>query len=162
MCWEHICSWSDSVSPFKQESPRSTDVSHEDFLVHNHIMIMYEEDLVMKQECIPVGCLPSTAVAVCWGVCLEGQCMLRGVSARRCLPKGVSAQGVSSQGVSAQGGGVSARGVAPRHPNPLWTEWQTPVKTLPCRNYVADGNNRFYPRLYSYNSICVWAQPCMQ
>ena len=22
---------------------------------------------------------------------------------------------------------------------PLWTEWQTGVKTLPCRNYVADG-----------------------
>ena len=23
---------------------------------------------------------------------------------------------------------------------PLWTEWQTGVKTLPCRNFVADGN----------------------
>ena len=24
---------------------------------------------------------------------------------------------------------------------PPWTEWQTGVKTLPCRNYVADGKN---------------------
>ena len=27
-------------------------------------------------------------------------------------------------------------GVSARHP-PLWTEWQTPVKTLPCRKYAA-------------------------
>ena len=27
------------------------------------------------QECIPVGCVPSAAVAVCWGGCLH-QCML--------------------------------------------------------------------------------------
>ena len=32
-------------------------------------------------------------------------------------------------------GGVSAL------TRPLWTESQTLVKTLPCRNYVADGNN---------------------
>ena len=47
------------------------------------------------------------------------------------------------------GGGVAARGgvclgVYPsmhwgRHPPHPWTEWQTGVKTLPCRNYVADG-----------------------
>ena len=34
----------------------------------------------LKQECIPAGCVPSAAVAVCWG-------------------------GGSSRGVSAQGGG---------------------------------------------------------
>ena len=28
-----------------------------------------------KQECIPVGCVPSATVAVCWGGCLP-QCML--------------------------------------------------------------------------------------
>ena len=32
-----------------------------------------------KQECIPVGCLPSAAVAVCWGV---GDVCQEGVSAR--------------------------------------------------------------------------------
>ena len=42
-------------------------------------------DIVLKQECIPVGCVPSAAVAVCWGtggsasqeggcVCLQGGC----------------------------------------------------------------------------------------
>ena len=59
---------------------------------------------------------------------------------------GVSASGVSArEGVSAQGGGVSAwegvsaQGVPARHPPPPWTESQTGVKTLSCRNYVADG-----------------------
>ena len=37
-----------------------------------------------EQECIPVGCVPSAAVAVCWmGVVCPG------VSARGCLPGGV-------------------------------------------------------------------------
>ena len=36
-----------------------------------------------EQECIPVGCVPSAAVAVCWGgcVCSWGGCLLQGVSA---------------------------------------------------------------------------------
>ena len=36
-----------------------------------------------QQECIPVGCVPSAAVAVSWGVSDGG-------SARGCLPRGVS------------------------------------------------------------------------
>ena len=31
--------------------------------------------------------------------------------------------------------------------SPLWTEWQTGVKTLPCRNFLADGN-KIYGRCY--------------
>ena len=47
-----------------------------------------------------------------------------------CLPRGVSAQG------------VTARGCLPDTPLPLrWTESQTGVKTLHCRNYAGDGNN---------------------
>ena len=65
-----------------------------------------------EQECIPVGCVPSAAVG--GGDCLPG----RGVCPN----------------------GLSARGVSATHPLPPWTEWQTPVKTLPCRNYVEDGN----------------------
>ena len=30
---------------------------------------------------------------------------------------------------------------------PPWTEWQTRVKTFPCRNYVADGKNVPFPTL---------------
>ena len=72
---------------------------------------------------------------------LEGVCLPRGrdVSAHRgrlpggCLPGGCLPRG------------VSGRNPPGRHPpwadTTLWTEWQKFVKTLPCRNYVADGNN---------------------
>ena len=47
-----------------------------------------------KQECIPVGCIPSAAVAVSVGVCLgrgclpwESVCLGRGCLARGCLPR---------------------------------------------------------------------------
>ena len=75
-----------------------------------------------KQECIPVGCVPSTAVAVYWGGgCLRGG----GVCLGGCLPAGVSACG--------PGRGVSARC--------LWTEFLTHA----CENitFVADGNQTF-------------------
>ena len=55
------------------------------------------------QEYIPVGCVPSAAVAVCWGVSAQGGCLPQGCLPGECLPRGVSAQGVSAQGVSAQG-----------------------------------------------------------
>ena len=47
--------------------------------------------------------------------------------------------GCLSRRVSAQGR-VSVQGDVCQTP-PLWTESQTGVKTLPCRNYVADGKN---------------------
>ena len=70
-----------------------------------------------------VGCVPSAAVAVCWkgGVCPE-----EGVCLQGCLP----------------GAGVCLGRACLPDTFPLWTEWQTPVKTLPCRNYVADGNQQ--------------------
>ena len=51
---------------------------------------------ILKQECIPVGCVPSATAAVCWGVpapggaCswgvpAPGGCLLQGVPARGCL-----------------------------------------------------------------------------
>ena len=68
---------------------------------------------VEKQECIPVGCVPSAVVAVLgWGVCLG----------RRCLPLGDSASEVSTWGCLP--GGVL-------HLDPeadtstLWTEFLT-------------------------------------
>ena len=69
------------------------------------------------------------------GVCSWGMCLLRGVSAPGgCLLPGlVSALG----GVSAPGGCIPACTEAN---TPLWTESQTPVKTLPCPNFVAGGN----------------------
>ena len=36
----------------------------------------------MKQECIPVGCVTSAAVAVCWGVCAPSGVCCRGGGGR--------------------------------------------------------------------------------
>ena len=72
--------------------------------------------------------------------CPEG-CTCLGVYLPACTCPGVvPARG---GGVPAQAG-VPAKGVYPsmhwgRTP-PLWTEWQTPVKILPCRNFVTDSN----------------------
>ena len=71
----------------------------------------------MLQECIPVGCVPSAAVAVSWREgCLPGGGVV--------CPGGVSAQGVCpgwgclAGVVSAWEGGMSAWGVSARHPLP--------------------------------------------
>ena len=71
-----------------------------------------------KQECIPVGCVPSSTGAVCWGVA-PGGCLLWGVSAL-----GVSAPGVCSRGeaVPALGGGVVSQHALRQ--TPLWTDTQ--------------------------------------
>ena len=56
-----------------------------------------------RQECIPVGCVPSAAVAFCWW---GRGCLPRGVSAGGvCLPKGVSAGGSVCLGGVCQGDG---------------------------------------------------------
>ena len=85
--------------------------------------------ILKRQDCIPVGCVPSArwpylpACSAPGGVC-SGGCLLPG--------------GVCSRGVSAPRGGVCWRGdggvvvgmLLDRHPHPLlWTESHTPVKT---------------------------------
>ena len=96
---------------------------------------------MQKQECIPDGCVPSAAVALPGGVCLVG--------GRRVFAQGVSAQGMSARVCVCQQsicllGGVCLRGVC--LPGGV-TDTIAPVdkmtdtcKTLPCRNYVGDGN----------------------
>ena len=63
------------------------------------------------------------------GLCIPVCNEQGGVCPRGCLLGGVYAKGR----VSAQGEVSVQRGVR--------TESQTPVKTLPCHNYVANGNN---------------------
>ena len=99
--------------------------------------------LTVCRSQLPGGCL-------LWG----GVCSWGGVSAPRgvSVPRGVSALGVCvySQGgllpgVSAPGGVCSRGGVsqdALRQRPPLWTESQTPVKTLPWPNFVAAGKKQ--------------------
>ena len=59
---------------------------------------------ISVQECFPVGCVPSAAVAVYWGGGVGWGVCLQGVSAcRGCLPRGVSAwRGVCLDGVVGQ------------------------------------------------------------
>ena len=80
------------------------------------------------------------------GVCVSQHALGREV----CIPA-CTGQGVSAGRGSAQGGvclGVSAQGdVWQTPPRPEadtpceQNDWQTGVKTLPCRNFVADGKN---------------------
>ena len=65
---------------------------------------MFYQNTYKKQECIPLGCVPSAAIAVCWAGCLPG-----GRVSARGVPRGVSAQRVSTQG------GVCPGGSAPVH-----------------------------------------------
>ena len=58
------------------------------------------------QKCIPIGYVPSAAVAICWGVSAPG-----GVSTQGCLARGVSGQAVSGWG-GVWPGGMFAQGVS--------------------------------------------------
>ena len=76
------------------ESERESDIlRHESFNSATHLGKSHQS----KQECIPIGCVPSAAVAVSWrgggglpvGASTQGF-LLRGVSAQGvCLPRGV-------------------------------------------------------------------------
>ena len=66
----------------------------------------------LKQECIPIGCVPSAAVARCLsggGVSAQEVICPEGVSAQECVCPG----GVSVKRVSAHGAGVCPEGVRP-------------------------------------------------
>ena len=75
-------------------------------------------------------------------VCLGGSVCLGGVSAQGGVcPGGVSLEDVCLGGVCLGGacpGGVSAKHSPPCEKN----DCQTPVKILPCRNFVADGKKQ--------------------
>ena len=69
------------------------------FYANNRVSpFLYWIILVTKQECIPVGCVPSTAVAVSGGICPRG-----GVSAQGCLPEGVCPVGCLPRGCVPRG-----------------------------------------------------------
>ena len=96
---------------------------------------------MFKEECIPVGCVPSAAVAICWwGTVCPG-----GVSAQRCVCLG----GCLPRGQGCLLGCVWQT-------LPLWTEWQTLVKTLPCRNYAADGNKNWHVCSTEFSIFRYW------
>ena len=72
-----------------------------------------------------------------------------------CSWGGVFSQGVvSAPGGSASGGCLLPRGGVSQHAlrqtPPLWTESQTPVKTLPWPNFVAAGKNQIWCILFNH------------
>ena len=64
------------------------------------------EIIYNQQECIPVGCVQSAAVAAGGRGCVSQHALSMGACIPACTGQGggVSAQGVSAQGGSAQGG----------------------------------------------------------
>ena len=104
-----------------------------------------------EQECIPVGCVPSAhwpylVVSAVWHACHAHPLP--------CTPPATHAHPTMHAPSPCMSPTTHARWHAdpnamqtppastphlPRMPPP-WTEWQTPVKILPCRNFVAGGN----------------------
>ena len=70
---------------------------------------------IVKQECIPVGCIPPAAVAMSISAC-TGHCVSQHALGRGCVYPSIPAQGVSV-------GGVYPSMHWGRHP--LWAEWLT-------------------------------------
>ena len=87
----------------------------------------------IKPEYIPVGCLPSTAVAA------EVGCIPACTGQGRVSAQGGCVAGGVCPGVSAQGG-VCWSACWDTHTPYGQNSWHTLVKTLPFRNYVADRN----------------------
>ena len=90
---------------------------------------------MVQQECIPIGCIPPVAVAVCWagGVCLiVPHCML-----------GYTPPQVWAWRPPGQTPQPPPWLWAWRAPAPLWTELLTHAsEILPCPNFVADSNKQ--------------------
>ena len=68
-------------------------------------------------------------------------------------PVGICLPGVSAKGVSGWGCGRQPPWTRDRHHFPPlpWTEWQTGVKTLPCRNLVVGGKNG---QIFKFRVFC--------
>ena len=109
-----------------------------------HFRAVFDKNLA-KQECIPVGCLPPTAVAV---PRVSTRHPPEEAPPRGSTPSGGSTPpqeeappsgGSTPPGESTPPGGSTPREEAPtrrkrppRRMPPLWTKWQTDVKILPC------------------------------
>ena len=81
----------------------------------------------LKQDCIQVGCVPSTVVAMSIPACTGQGCVypsMHWAGGGVCIPT-CSGQGVSARGWCLPGGGVCAGGCITACTPPLWTEWLT-------------------------------------
>ena len=95
-------------------------------------------------------CLPRSGVPA-WGCLARGWgCLPRGQLV--CLPRGGLVCLPWMGGVWLGGGGV-CHGVCG---TPLWREWQTGVKTLPCHNFIAGGKISLHPAPTSGVGAPIW------
>ena len=76
----------------------------------------------LHTKCIPVGCVPSAAVAMSIPACTGRGVSAWGVSTRGCLPGGCITSCTEAD-------------TPPREQN----SWHTLVKILPCHNFISDG-----------------------
>ena len=94
------------------------------FQTRMHSSRMHTVAITWGEGVCPGGCLLRRGVCLgdvsAWGMCLP----------RMCLPDGM-------------GWGVSVQGVSGRHTPPPVDRMTDTCKTLPCRNYAADGNKTF-------------------
>ena len=95
-----------------------------------------------KQECIPVGCVPPAAAAVCWGVSAQEGGVCLGVGA---CPGGVFGQEVSTFCL----GVYTPPGRHPLGTHPPCGQTDTREKHHLSSTTVADGNERKKDILFS-------------
>ena len=89
--------------------------------INHHHQTQYDiTSWILKQECIPVGCVPPAAVGV------------RGVPGPGGLHQAPPPDQTSPPGAGTPPGPDPPGAGTP----PLWTESHTPVETLPSRNFV--------------------------
>ena len=116
-------------------APKNSSLN-DSYLYRMNALLLY--NYKFQQECIPVGCVPSATVTVCWRGCLvrggawsQGECLVPGG-----LPPG---------GVPGPGGCLSWGGSAPWGGIPACTEADSPCeqnhRQVYLRNFVADGKN---------------------
>ena len=119
----YVCIPRRITTPIPTENPGSASVVCVWFRTRMQRRISYfhrDFGSMRKQECIPVGCVPP------------------GSSSR---PGGVSTR-PGSPGGSSPREEAPPRGSTPQEEaSPLLTESQSPVKILPCPNFVAGGND---------------------
>ena len=77
------CNGADTPPPVNRITDKCKNITlpklHLQAKINTEVFQLHVQELLTTtstvQECIPVGCVPSAAVAVCWGGCLH-QCML--------------------------------------------------------------------------------------
>ena len=140
VCIMNLCFWKilivacNTNHTWQREENHTRTFCSEKYCLKNNPVTSKWNDFLLT--CIPVGCVPPA----CW-LYRGGVCPTPGGSASRRVspypgglsnPRGVCPTwGSTSKGSLPNPGRSASRGVG-QTPLPLWTEWHTGLKTLPC------------------------------